>query len=447
MKVSTERIPESQVVLKIEVDDDQLEKAKASAYRRLSAKARIPGFRPGKAPRNIVEQHLGEHTILHEALDRLLPELYKEALEQEDIDPIDRAEYELVTEQPLVAKFTVPVRPEVELGDYASLRVPREPIVVEPERVQEGLESLRHRYSTVEPVTRPVQWGDVLRADVHAEVDGTQLFKEEDAEFQLVEGRSLSLPGFAEGLIGKEKGAEFSLELTVPEDSQDQRLRGKTAQYRVQLKEVKQEVLPELDDDFARQVGEGFDSLAALRTRVEEDLRAAVEEQARQQYEEKALDALVEQSEMEYPPVLLEREADRLLQEQAGVRSGGQTRRDGAQELERYLQRIGRPEAEVRAELRPIAETRIRRSLVLSRLTEAENIDVTDAGVEGEIERLSTSAGSQSDELRRIFSGDSAKESLRRSLLTRKTLERLVQIASRDGAAEDQPEVEPGPQG
>jgi trigger factor len=446
VKVSTERLPESQVVLQIEVEDERLEQAMASAYRRLAAKVKIPGFRPGKVPRAILERHLGEHAILHEAIERLLPQVYREALEQEALDPIDQAEYELVTEQPFVAKFTVPVHPSVDLGDYTSLRVPREPVVVEPERVQEGLEALHHRYATLEPVSRPVRWGDIVRADVQGTVDGAVIVQEDDAEFQLLEDRTISLPGFAEALIGREKGAEFEFEVDVSEDAADVRVRGRQAHYQVRVMEVKEEILPELDDDFARQVGEGFPSLAALRSRIEEDLRRALENEAEHRYHDRILEALVQRVQLEYPPVLVERETERLLREQSGAsqsprsrsQAGGRSGTASQDELDRYLQQAGKSEEELRAELRPLAEDRVRRSIVLSQVLEAENIQVTDAEVEAEISRLSSGAGGQADEVRRLFSSESAKESLRRSLMTKKTLERLVQIASADGATPEE---------
>ena len=440
MKVSTQRLPDSQVMLELEVEDERLQRAMEATYRRLAKRVKVPGFRPGKAPRAVLERHLGEETVRHEAIDELMPQLYREALEQEQIDAIGRAEFELVTEQPLVAKFTVPVRPTIELGEYTSLRVPREPVVVEPERVQEALEALRHRYATLEPVARPVQWGDVVRADVEGTVDGSSFVREEDAQFQLQEGRVISFPGFAEGLLGHEKGTPFAFEVPVPQDVSEERLRGKQARYQVQVKEVKQEVLPELDDEFGRQVGEGFASLQELRSRVGADLREALEREAAHRYEDESLDALAGRAQADYPPVLVEREVDRLLQEQSGI---GRTPARGrssppgrtAGELERYLQRIGKSEEELRVELRPLADTRVRRSLVLSELSEAEHIEVTDAEVDEEINRLAASVSGPEDEVRRLFSSESAKESMRRSLMTRKTLARLVEIASSDGTA------------
>lgn len=430
MKVSTEKLPESQVALQIEVDEERLQKAIESEYRRVASKAKIPGFRPGKAPREIVQRHFGEEAIRQDAIDRLMPEVYKEALEQEDIDPVDKALYELVTEQPLVAKFTVPVRPTVDLGDYKDLRVSREPVLVEPERIQEGLESLRQRYSTLEPITRPLQWNDFVRADVEASVGDHRFLKEEDAEFQLVEERPVSFPGFAEGLLGHSKGDEVDLQVLVPEDIQDEKLKGGTAKYHVIVKETKEVILPELNDEFARQVGEGFDSIEALRTRVETDLREGLEREAEHQYHDQVIDLLAGRAQLDYPPVLVEREVERLIRDQAGAATG--TSKD-AEQLERYLRQVGKPQEEIFEELRPIAQRRVRRSLVLSQVADAEHIDVTGEEVDAEIERLATGAGTQADELRKLFSAERAKDSLRRSLITRKTLERLVRIATGGG--------------
>ena len=423
MKVSAERISEGQVVLQIEVEPERLEGALDSAYRRLVKKTQVPGFRPGKAPRAMLERYLGEHALLHDAIDRLLPQVYREAVEEQQLDPIDFPEVEIVTEQPLVLKATVPLRPTVDLGDYQALRVPRDPVTVDPERVQEQLERLGQRYATLEPVQRPLQWGDIVRADVFGAVGQTTLVDEKDVEFRLSEGEVISLPGFAERLIGAEEGAELSFELTVPPDSGDPRLAGESCSYRVVIHGVKEEKLPELDDDFARQVGEGFPTLVALRERIASDLQRIEEEVGERRYHDQIISALLARAELDYPPVLVEREVDRLLQEQAGPAQQGR-------DLERYLQRVGKSEEELRAELRPPAEERVRRSLVLSQVAEAENITVGDAEVEAEVERLVAGAGEQADEARRLFASEQGRDALRRSLLTRKTLERLVDIAS-----------------
>jgi trigger factor len=430
VKVSAEKLPQSRVVLNIEVEPERLEGALDSAYRRLVRRTQVPGFRAGKAPRAMLERYLGEHAVLHEAIDRLLPQVYREAVEEQQLDPIDLPEVEVVTEEPLVLKATVPVRPTVDLGDYRGLRVPREPVAVEPERVQEELERLRHRYATLEPVQRPAQWGDIVRADVFGAVEGTKVVDEKDAEFALREGAIVSLPGFAEQFIGAEKGAELRFEIPMPEETSDPRLAGKSCSYHVVVHEVKEEKLSELDDEFAQGVGEGFATLVALRERVASDLQRAEEQAGERRYHDQILDALLETADLDYPDVIVEREVDRVLGDQTGDPREGRN-------MERYLRRVGKSEEEVRAELRPAVEERVRRSLILSEVTEAENIAVSDAEVQAEIERLVSAAGGQAEEVRRLFEREDGRDSLRRSLLTNKTLERLVSIASGEEPEEE----------
>jgi trigger factor len=436
VKVSAQKIPDSQVVLEIEVEPERVEKALDRAYRQLVTRTRVPGFRPGKAPRAMLERYLGRDALMRQALDRLVPEVYREAASQEDVDPIDLAELEVVTTEPLVVKATVPVRPTVDLGDYRQVRVPREPVEVPQERIVQALEDLRHRYAVLEPVDRPVQWGDIVRADVTGAVGDVVLVDQKDVEFQLREGQTVSLPGFAERLVGLAKGVETEVEVHVPADFSDQRAAGKTARYHVLIHEIKEEKLPALDDSFARQVGEGFPSLAALRERVESDMRQFEEEAALHRYHDQVLAALEERATLEFPPVLVEREVERLLRDEQMASGGGSGHPARGSDVERHLKRQGKSEDELREELRPLAVERVRRSLILTQVAEAENIDVSDAEIDQEVERLVSSAGPQGEGVRRLFGDADGRDALRRRLLTRGTLDRLVEIASSEGAAD-----------
>jgi len=430
VRVSVQKIPDSQVVLEIEVESERVEKALDRAYRRLVTRTRVPGFRPGKAPRAMLERYLGRDGLLREALDRLVPEVYQEAAQQEELEPIDLPELEVVTTEPLVVKATVPVRPTVDLSDYRQARVPQEPVEVPPERVEQALEDLRRRYAVLEPVQRPVQWGDVVRADITGTVDDSTMVEEKDVEFRLREGQTVSLPGFAERLLGLGKGVETDVEVAVPADSADPRVAGKTVRYRVLIHEVKEEKLPALDADFARQVGEGFGSLPALRERIESDIRRAEEEAALHRYHDQVLTALEERATLEFPPILVEREVERLLRDERMAQGGGPGRPAGGRDVERYLRAGRKSEEELRQEMRPLAVERVRRSLILTQVAEAENIDVSDADVDEEVERLASSVGPQAEEVRRLFAGADGRDALRRRLLTRRTLDRLVSIVS-----------------
>lgn len=405
-----------------------MERSLERAYRRLVQRTEIPGFRKGKAPRHMLERHVGRERLVHEALDMLIPEAYNNALDEHRVEAIDQPRLDIVQEEPLIFKATVPVRPTVSLGDYATLRVKRPSIVVATEDIDAAIEELRHRYALHEPVDRPVKKGDVVRADVRGQIDGREVFADDDFEFTLRDGATILLPGFAEGVAGAEKGVPKEVTVTVPPGSQP--LSGKAGAFTVVVKEVKEEWLPALDDEFAREVGEGFPSLDGLRRHLEDRRRERLEEEAEDRYRDDAVAALVGRAEeLEYPPVLLEREIDRLLRNEA---------RSAGQDVDRYLESAsggGRPLQEIREALRPAAVEKVRRSLAITALAEAEGVKAKPAEVDGEIERIVGSSGAQAPQISQLFESPDGREAVERSLLTRKTLDRLIEIVSGPGPA------------
>jgi trigger factor len=422
MKVSTERIPESQVVLEIEVEPERLERSLDRAYRQLAQKTEIPGFRKGKTPRHVLERYVGRDAVMQEALGLLIPEAYNQAIEEENIYAIDYPSIELVQQEPLIFKATVAVRPSVDLGNYREMRVEREPVAVSEEQVGEKLDELRHRYAILEPVDRFVQMGDRVRADVRVSVDGRQVFSEDDADIHLHQGVPVLMPGFVEELLGSEKGVERQFSIDLPADYPQRQLAGKTCLCTVLVKGIKEEKLPELDDSFSAVVGEGFPSLEALRQRLESDLRESAEQEADARYGEKVVDEMVAGATLEFPPVLTERETEQLLRERVSS--------SGAGDIERYLRQVRKSEEEVRQELSLQAVERIQRSLVLRKVAEVEAISVGEEDIDAEIDRLAASSGPRGDEVRKVFDSAGARDALGLSLLTRQTVERLVAIAS-----------------
>jgi trigger factor len=423
VKVSTQRLPESQVLLEIEVDSEQMERSMDKAFRRLAQHVEVPGFRKGKTPRNMLERHIGRDRIVSEAIDILIPEAYNKAIDDHDVDAIGQPQVELVKAEPLSFKATVPVRPTVELGDYNSIRVER--LSAEPDEadVDRAVEELRQRYAVHQPVDRPVQIDDIIRADVRIVVEDQEVYNDEDTEMRLREGATVLLPGFAEGVVGMKKGDTKEVEVSTPEGERP--LSGKTGTATVTLREVKEEVLPEADDAFASEVGEGFESLEALRMRLGDDLRERVEGQAEERFRDEAVKALTDgATKLEFPPVLIDREIERELQEQA--RQVGHT-------VESYLQLIKKTPQEIREDLAPAASERVKRSLALSEFAEAEGIEVEASDVDAEIEKLVSSAGEHAERMKQIFSNEEARASIERSLLTRNTIDRLAEIAGRDG--------------
>ncbi len=431
MRVTAEELPERQVKLQIEIDDDRHAEAIEQAYRRLAPRVQIRGFRPGRAPRSLIEKQLGRHRLLDEAMDILIPIAYREAVEEQSLIPVAQPAVELVSHEPLVFTATVPLQPVIELGDYHSLRLPRAEVGVKDEEVGKSIDELRRRYGTVEPVERAAQRGDVIRADIRAEAGGGVLFEQDEVEFHLQDENLTSLPGLGDALAGMRKGEEKTVEAPVAEDFDNPRLAGRTAVYRIVMKDVKEEKPAALDDAFAKEVGEGFENVAALQQRVREDLQKAADDAALREYETQVVEALVERASIEYPSVLLEHEVEHILDDQANL----DPRDPRAQEL--YLERLGKSEEEVKESVREDAARRLRRSLVLSTFAEAENIEVTDADVDAELQTLTASAGEQAQTIMTLFDNENGRDTLRRSLLTRETLARLVEVASGGAAAEE----------
>jgi trigger factor len=422
VKVTLERLPESRVSLDIEVEQDRVEQSLDVAYRRLAPRVRVPGFRPGKAPRNMVERQIGRQRLMSEALDDLVPKVYNEAIETEDVDAIAQPELESVELEPVRLKFTVPVRPTVDPGDYRSVRVEKRPVEITDEQVQEQIEMLRRRQAVHAPVERPTEWDDILIADVKGEVAGEQFVEDENAEFPLRKDATLLVPGLADGFLGMRKGEEKSLELDMPADFQVERFRGEKATFTLKVREVKEEQLPDADDDFAQQVNaEEFPTIEALTERIRENLTEQAQREADTAFESEVVEKMVDGATLEYPQILVEHEIDHLVEQSTG---------GDRQQYALYLQRVGRSEAEFRESMREAAEARVKRSLVLSRIAEAEGVEVSEDEITAEVDSLAEPMGEDGTRFKELFSTPEGTASIRRNLLNRKLSELLGVIAS-----------------
>ncbi len=426
MKVTTEELPDRQVKLEIEVDEPRHTQAMEQAFKKLAPQVKIKGFRAGKAPKQMIKNEIGHHRLLDEAMDILVPETYQEAIDQESIKPVSQPAVELVSHEPLVFTAMIPLEPIVDLGDYKSLRVAREYAEVSDEQIAAALVELRRRHGTLEPVERAAAAGDVLSGSLKAEAEGVSLVNQEDIEFRLSEETFASLPELFGMIVGMKKGGELEETVTAPEDFADAKLAGNPIKYNVVVNEVKQEILAEENDEFAKSVEEGIEDLAALKEKIRAESQKTVDDEALKVYETASLEALTELAKANYPPVMVDSEIAHLLEEQAGL----DPRDPRAQEL--YLARAGKDEAEVKEMIRPDAELRLRRSLVLSHFAEAEDIAVEESDIDAEVETMVGTAGEQSDAIRLIFGGEQGRDNLRRSLLTRKTFARMVEITGAD---------------
>jgi trigger factor len=430
--VTTEKLEGSLVQLDIEVDSDRLEGAMNKAVNRISQQVKIPGFRPGKAPRSVVERHVGSGAILQEALEKLVPDVVQEAVDSEELEAIDMPEIELTSTDPLVVRATVPVRPNVELGDYLSIRASRPEVEVTDEEREGALTELRRRFAMLEPADRPIEWGDTVRADVKVEIEGEdEPHEESDAEFALREDGMVLLPGFAEELLGRERGGPYDFTSTLPDDDLPENLAGKEAAYTITIHEVKQESLPDADDEFAVSLDDGFETLNELKERIDTDLTGQKDVAIRNEYHNELVDLLVVGATVDFPEVMIQRDIDRQIDIESNHASHTE------EGLQQWLDATGQNMNDVRLRLHDSAEQSVRRALVLGQLSLTEEIQVDDDRVSEEIDELirpmaggDAATEEQLASVRGLVDTPEGRASISNRLITQLTLERLEEIAS-----------------
>ena len=423
MKVTKEKTENSQVFLTIEMEPQEIEESMAESYQRLAKRANIPGFRRGKAPRVILERYLGRDNVLEDALNHLLPQACEKAIKEQQVEDIARPEIEVVQTDPVIFKAKVPLVPVVQLGDYQSVKMKPDPVKVTAANVNEVIEQLRHQNATWESVERTVKFGDLAVFNLESQVDGSPFINREGVQYLVMQDSSSPAPGFAEELIGMKKEDEKNFDIKFPEDYAQNELAGKEAHFTVKMLEVKQEILPKLNDEFAAQLGQELKNMAALKEEVSRNLKLRAEAKARADFEDKVIDAVIAASQVEFPPILVEAEIHRIMHEQTR-----QFEQQGAN-LEEYLKSIDKTEEQLHEEFHPVATRRVTQSLVLGKLAETEKVEVNDKEIDNEIETMLQNAAENKEELQKAFNTPPSRDSIRQILLTRKTVERLVEMA------------------
>ena len=438
MKISQEEVVDRQAVLHIELEDEDLDPYLDRGYRRLAQRTLIPGFRKGKAPRHVVERYVGREGLLNEVLDSMLPEVTSRAIAEQELETASLPQIELVELDPVKLKATVPLTPEVDLGPYRDIRIAQEEGKgaegVTDEMVQQRLEALRRQLASWDPIDRPVEMGDMVTLQATATVEGRTVMDEKDAVFVLDEDGTRPFPGFSQRLVGLTKGEPAEFTLPIPEDHEDSTIAGKEVLVSATVGEVKEMVLPELDDEFGKSVGDGYESLEALRQEVERQLKAEAEDSATQRYRESVVTALVETATIQFPPLAAEHELEHMEDEQARGLSRVNVRMDD------YLMSIGKTREEMREELREEAVQRLKRSAALSKMAQLEEIEVSGQEVD---ERMKTLFADSSKQVPSPEATEELKGSVQRMLLVEKAVDRLVAIAR--GEAEEAPKPQEQP--
>lgn len=427
LKIETQPHEDRTLQMTVEVSEDRVKPALQAAAREISKRYPIKGFRPGKAPYEYVVREYGERAVYEAALEDLGQKVYTEALDQEKIEAYGPGSMVDMQLKPLVLKFVVPLKPIVDLGDYRALRVPHTVPAVSEDEVQRVLDNLRERQAVLEPVERPAQLGDVVTLDINAFLgEGLNpsdfLMTDKDVALQLDETGDWPMPGFPRQVLGIAAGETRKFDLVFPDDYANESLRGQTAHFEVTAKEVKQRSLPEFNDDFARELGD-FQTFEELQNRVRQDLRRQIERLTEREYGDAVLNQLVAQSTIVYPPHLLEQELQDMLEDLDGrLREQNLT-------LDDYLKIEGKTREQLNEENRPRAEQRLKRALVLGRIVEAEQLEVTPEEVKAEIDRQSALFGDQAGRVLKILNSDEGRQSMVIEMLTNKAVQRLIAIA------------------
>ena len=461
MNIETEFLEDQQIKITVEVDADQLEASKRKAAKKIARRIKIPGFRPGKAPYQVIRRQIGDEALLEESLEILVNEIYPKVIEETEIEPYGPGNLEnVVSLDPMTLEFVIPLMAEVEIGDYQSIRLPYEPPEVTDQDVEAVELDFRQRQAIEETVDREAGVGDRLSLRLSAKRFEEDEDNEDSSEADLIEERSTSViiaddqddtgnewpfSGFSRELVGMSTGDDKILVYTFPEDSPFETLRDVNAEFSIHIEDVKSRVLPELNDEFAQSLGE-YEDLDALQKDIRESLEQRGLEAYNSEYDDQVIGQIVEGSTIKYPPQMKENEITNIIQ-QLESRLGNQ-----GLDMDIYLKTREMDAQGLRDEAEPVADSRVKRSLVLLEIAQKEEIDISESELQEETTRtLASITRFMSESDRKQFDSPNAIMNLTGNiyaeLRVNRTIEYLRSVANGEAEAEVEQESDaPEPQ-
>ena len=422
MKVTKESATSTELTVNIVMAAEDEDPFLQRSYRRTVGRLNIPGFRKGKAPRAIVESYVGRETFVQEALEFMIPETLDKVLKDEDIQAFIEPQIEVTEVDPVSFKALVPLEPQVDLGTFRDIRLEKEDYEIDEDKIMEVLEQLRTESAPWEPAERPVEFGDLLNLNVSGIIEDEQVVDDKEVDYIPQTENVLPFPGFADYLLGMAEEETKQFVLTIPEDYPRPQYSGKDCSFNVEVISIKQKTLPDIDDEFAKGVGDGYDDLEALRAHVKGRLEQESELEATRKLEQESLDELVKVSTVQASDLLYQREVEMMQQERERSLQNQRIPMDA------YLNYIGQTAEEFQEQMRPGAEDRLTRYLVMRKLAEEEDLTVDSDEVQAEIDNMVSTAGESEDAMRRALSSQNALDNLHSSLINRKVMERLLEI-------------------
>lgn len=425
MSVQVEKLEKNMAKLTIEVPAEQVEKAIQGAYLRERKNINIPGFRKGRAPRNLIEKMYGKEIFYNDAIDAMMPQAYAEALDECGEEIVSRPQIDIVqieSGKPFIFTAEVAVKPGVELGQYKGVQVEKAPVEVLDAEID--AEIMREREANARTITvedRAVQSGDIVSLDYEGSVDGAAFDGGKGENQELTIGSGTFIPGFEDQLIGAQIGADVEVNVTFPEDYRAEELAGKEAVFRCRVNAIHVKELPDVDDEFAQEVSE-FDTLDEYKADIKARLLKDKEEEAGKLKEDAVIGKIIENAKMDIPDAMVEYQTEQLMEDFAQrIQSQGIS-------LEQYLQFTGMTMDSYKEQLRPRALKNIQSRLVLEAVAEAEDVQASDEDVEAEFAKMAENYNMEIDKVKELV-GDAQKEELKKDIKIQKAVDLAVEAA------------------
>ncbi|MCI5480682.1 MAG: trigger factor [Lachnospiraceae bacterium] len=425
MSVQVENLEKNMAKLTIEVSAEELEKALQAAYNKEKNKINIPGVRKGKVPRAMIEKMYGPEIFYDDAANTLIPDAYAKAADESGLEIVSQPKIDLVQIEkgkPFIFTAEVAVKPEVTLGEYKGVEVPKADLTVTDEEVAAEIDRERDKNArTITVEDRPVQSGDQAVIDFEGFVDGVAFEGGKGESYPLTIGSNTFIPGFEDQLIGAEVGKEVDVNVLFPAEYQEKSLAGKPALFKVTVKEIKVKELPELDDDFAQDVSE-FDTLEEYKADVRKNLEAKKAEAAKTAKEDAVVDKIIENASMEIPDAMVETQTRQMMDDFAN-----RMQQQGLS-MEQYFQFTGMDAEKLAEQMKPSALKRIQTRLVLEAIVKAENIEATEEEYMAEIKKMADMYQMEVEKLEQLV-GEYEADSIKEDIAVQKAVDLVAEAA------------------
>ncbi|NLJ94293.1 MAG: trigger factor [Clostridiaceae bacterium] len=427
MAAQMEQLENSMVKVTVDVAKEDFQDAMQKAFNKNKRRFTIPGFRKGKAPMKMVTNYYGESILYDDAIDIAAQPAYENALEELSVEPFSQPQFEILEigyDKGMGLAFTFAVKPEVKLGNYKGVTAYRPDDSVAPEDIEREIERAREQVSRLVPIEdRPVQEDDTVTIDYSGSKDGVEFEGGTAEDYDLVIGSNTFIPGFEEKLIGHEIGEQFDIDLTFPEDYHAEDLAGQDVVFNVKIKEIKFREIPELDDDFVKDVSEDADTVEEYKESIRSRLAEEKEKHADETLMNNAIKIVVQNAEMDLPHVVIHEEMERMYNDQAR-----QMEMQGFN-MDQYMEMLGLDKQTMMMQLHNPAEEKVKTGLVLDAIVEAEKIEVTDEDRDEQIQKYADMYQMEFDNLKKTFEADGALEMLNSDLTRQKAMDLIKEHA------------------